>query len=380
MKKIRVAVLYGGRSGEHEVALRSAASVISNLDRSKFEIIPIGIDKSGKWHLAEPAVLEQKTTTLPIFRNLPEVVMPSNPDAARTGVVALDPAQVAGAGGRSTSFDVVFPVMHGTNGEDGTVQGLFELAEVAYVGCGVLASAVGMDKEVAKRLAAAAGLPIVPYFCIRSGEWKRRSAEFTARAEKEFGFPCFVKPANSGSSVGVHKVKSRDAFAAAVEDAARFDTKILVEQAIDAREIELSVLENIQFGEEPRVSVAGEVNATHEFYSYEAKYLDDHGAELLIPAKITPEQLKEAQTLAKRAFATLECEGLARVDLFLEKKSGKFYFNEVNTMPGFTSISMYPKMWEASGLPYGELLTQLVELALARAARKKSLVRDFTAQ
>ncbi len=380
MKKIRVAVLYGGRSGEHEVALRSAASVINNLDRSKFEIVPIGIDKSGKWHLAEPALLQQKTVTLPIFRNMPEVVMPSNPDAAQTGVVALDPAQLAAGGSRSTAFDVVFPVMHGTNGEDGTVQGLFELAEVAYVGCGVLASAVGMDKEVAKRLVEAAGLPIVPYFCIRTGEWKRRADEFTARAEREFGFPCFVKPANSGSSVGVHKVKSREAFAAAVEDAARFDTKILVEKAISAREIELSVLENIQFGEEPLVSVAGEVNATHEFYSYEAKYLDENGAELLIPAKITPEQLKEAQTLAKRAFATLECEGLARVDLFLEKPSGKFYFNEVNTMPGFTSISMYPKMWEATGLPYAELLTKLVELALARAERKKSLVRDFTAK
>ncbi len=380
MKKIRVAVLYGGRSGEHEVALRSAASVIAHLDRDRFEIVPIGIDKSGKWHLAAPSVLEAKTTTLPVFRNLPEVVMPPNPEAAKTGVVTLAPADLSSTGRNETPFDVVFPVMHGTNGEDGTVQGLFELAEVAYVGCGVLASSVGMDKEVAKRLIQAAGLPIVPYFCIRSGEWKKRAADYTDRADNEFGFPCFVKPANSGSSVGVHKVKSRAEFGAAVEDAARYDTKILVEQAISGREIELSVLENPEFGEAPLVSVAGEVNATHEFYSYEAKYLDENGAKLSIPAQITPTQLAEAQDLARRAFAALECEGLSRVDLFLDKNSGQFYFNEINTMPGFTSISMYPKMWEASGLAYSELLTKLIELAIARAERKKKLVRDFTAK
>jgi len=373
MKKIRVAVLYGGRSGEHEVALRSAASVINNLDRSKFEIVPIGIDKNGKWHLAEPAVLQQKTVSLPIFGNLPEVVMPSYPDGTESGVIALNSPM-------KTAFDVVFPVMHGTNGEDGTVQGLLELAEVAYVGCGVLASAVGMDKDVAKRLIAAEGLPIVPYFCIRKGEWAAKGGEFTARAEKEFGFPFFVKPANSGSSVGVHKVKTKADFAAAVADALLYDTKVLVEKAISAREIELSVLENPKFGEPPLVSIAGEVNATHEFYSYEAKYLDENGAELLIPAKITPEQLKIAQDIARRAFVALEGEGLSRVDLFLDKNDGKFYFNEVNTLPGFTSISMYPKMWEASGLGYSELLTKLIELALARKARKAALVRDFTQQ
>jgi D-alanine-D-alanine ligase len=378
MKKIRVAVLYGGRSGEHEVALRSAASVINHLDRSKFEIIPIGIDKSGKWHLAGPELLQQKTTSLPIFRDSPEVVMPSNSDAGETGVVALNPSEGVTSASHTQSFDVVFPVMHGTNGEDGTIQGLFELSEVAYVGCGVLASSVGMDKDFAKRLVADAGLPIVPYFCIKKGEWSAKKDAFLARAEKELGLPCFVKPSNSGSSVGVHKVKTREQFAAAVDDALKYDVKVLVEQAISAREIELSVLENSKYGEPPLVSTAGEVNATHEFYSYEAKYLDENGAELLIPAKITKEQLASAQALARKAFETLECEGLARVDLFLDKVSGEFYFNEVNTMPGFTSISMYPKMWEASGLPYGELLTKLIELALARQARKKALVRDFT--
>ncbi|MBC7386728.1 MAG: D-alanine--D-alanine ligase [Cryobacterium sp.] len=369
MKKIRVAVLYGGRSGEHEVALRSAASVIRNLDRSKFEILPIGIDKNGKWHQAGPEALTSDSASLPIFRNLPEVSLPANPDASVTGVVSQ--------GASASSFDIIFPVMHGTNGEDGAAQGLFELAEVAYVGCGVLASAVGMDKDVAKRLVAAAGLPVVPSLCLRKGEWSAKKKEILARAEKELGFPCFVKPVNSGSSVGVHKVKSAADFNAAVEDAFRFDVKVLVEKAIPAREIELSVLENPKYGEPPLVSIAGEVNANHEFYSYEAKYLDDNGAELLIPAHLTPAQLARAQEIARNVFTTLECEGLARCDLFLDKVTGEFYFNEVNTLPGFTSISMYPKMWEASGLPYAELLTKLVELGIARHERKKALVRDF---
>jgi D-alanine-D-alanine ligase len=378
MKKIRVAVLYGGRSGEHEVALRSAASVINNLDRNRFEIVPIGIDKSGRWHLAGPEVLQQQTVSLPIFRESPEVVMPAHPAGKEAAVVQTGPTALATGGGRA--FDVVFPVMHGTNGEDGTVQGLFELAEVAYVGCGVLASAVGMDKDFAKRLVESAGVPIVPYFCIRKGEWAAKKDAFLARAEKELGIPCFVKPSNSGSSVGVHKVKSREQFAAAVEDALRYDTKVLVEKAITAREIEFSVLENPKYGEAPMVSVAGEINATHEFYSYEAKYLDENGAELLIPAKITKEQLAAGQEIARTAFTALELEGLARCDLFLDRNDGKLYFNEVNTMPGFTSISMYPKMWEASGIPYSELLSRLIDLALARHERKKALVRDFTAK
>jgi D-alanine-D-alanine ligase len=373
MKKIRVAVLYGGRSGEHEVALRSAASVINHLDREKFEIIPIGVDKNGKWHRASPDVLQSKTVSLPVFKDSPELVLPSNPRASGAGLIP-----VSGGASAQAEFDVVFPVMHGTNGEDGTIQGLFELAEVAYVGCGVLASAVGMDKDIAKRLVADAGVEVVPSVRVLSGEWTKNKGSIRARVEKELGFPCFVKPANSGSSVGVHKVKSAADFDAAMDDALRFDVKVLVEKAISAREIELSVLENPEFGEAPLVSVAGEVNATHEFYSYEAKYLDDNGAELLIPAKITAEQLASAQAMARKAFAALECEGLARCDLFLEKETGKFYFNEVNTMPGFTSISMYPKMWEASGLPYSELLTKLIELGLARHARRKALVRDFT--
>jgi D-alanine-D-alanine ligase len=249
---------------------------------------------------------------------------------------------------------------------------------VAYVGCGVLASAVGMDKDIAKRLIAAEGLPVVPSFVIRKGDWAKKQNKYAMRAEIDFGYPCFVKPANSGSSVGVHKVKAAGDFAPAVEDALRFDTKVLVEKGITAREIELSVLENPVYGEPPLVSVAGEINPTHEFYSYEAKYLDENGMTMKIPAEITKDQLAFAQDIARRAFTALECEGLARVDLFLDKNDGKIYFNEVNTLPGFTSISMYPKMWEASGLSYSELLTKLIELAIARKERRGALVRDFT--
>ncbi|MQR01099.1 D-alanine--D-alanine ligase family protein [Glaciimonas soli] len=375
-KKIRVAVLYGGRSGEHEVSLQSAASVIRYLDKEKYEIIPIGIDKTGRWHLSGPEVLASTTKALPIYRNMPEVVMPSNPDALSTGVVAL----ASGASTPTTfngKFDVVFPVMHGTFSEDGTIQGLLELADVPYVGCGVLASAVGMDKDIAKRVMRDAGLQVVPWVTVRNGEWARNPSALEARIAKELGFPCFVKPANAGSSVGVHKVKTADALAAAINDALRYDTKILVEKAISVREIELSVLENIQLSEEPLVSVVGEVTPTHEFYSYEAKYLDENGAALHIPALLTPTQMKTAQDIARCVFTALECEGLARVDLFLDKESGEFYVNEINTLPGFTSISMYPKLWEASGISYADLLSKLVDLALARHTRKSNLVRDF---
>lgn len=376
-KKIRVAVLYGGRSGEHEVSLMSAASVIRYLDRDKYEIVPIGIDKNGKWHVAGPELLQNQTKSLPIYRNVPEVVLPANPGAQTMGVVSVSPSAVASAGA-SAQFDVIFPVMHGTLCEDGTIQGLMELADVAYVGCGVLASAVGMDKDAAKRLARDAGIPVAPYFVIPGGKWAKGKAEYLKRAEKELGFPCFVKPANSGSSVGIHKVKSAADFEKAVQDAFKYDVKVLVEKGVNAREIEFSVLENPVYGEPPLVSVAGEVTPTHEFYSYESKYLDENGAHLTIPAELTPEQMKEGQELARQVFEALECEGLSRVDLFLDKETNRFWFNEINTLPGFTSISMYPKMWEASGIPYSELLSKLVELAIARHERKKKLSREFT--
>ena len=367
--KIRVAVLYGGRSGEHEVSLRSAASVIKNLDKSRFEVVPIGIDKSGKWHAAPPEALMQNTASIPVFDNAPVVDLPAYPVANHQTQKnqSVSPA----------NFDVVFPVVHGTLCEDGTLQGLLELAEVAYVGCGVLASAVGMDKEVAKRLVRDAGLKMVPYVSLTAGTWAKNSEAITARVEKELGYPCFVKPSNCGSSVGVHKVRDRGALRVAILDALRYDTKILVEKAIDAREIELAVLENSDYGADPLVSIAGEINPTHEFYSYESKYLDENGAELIIPAKLSDSQMKGVQSMAKLVFQALECEGMARVDLFLDRKTGEIYFNEVNTIPGFTSISMYPKMWEASGLKYSDLLSKLVDLAIARHARKQKLSREF---
>jgi D-alanine-D-alanine ligase len=373
-KKIRVAVLYGGRSGEHEVSLRSAASVIQKLDSSRYEIVPVAIDKQGRWHLNDLSLINKAADVLPVLKDAPVVVLPPNPQANGSSLIRL------GGGGDDKGVDVVFPVMHGTYCEDGTIQGLLELADVPYVGCGVLASAVGMDKEVAKRLVRDAGIPIVPYVMLRADRWKREKALFASKIATDLGFPCFVKPVNAGSSVGVHKVKSAADLEAALTDSFRYDTKVLVERAVQAREIELSVLENSDPGGDPLVSVPGEVTPTHEFYSYEAKYLDENGAALMIPAKLAPEQIKAAQKIARDAFVALECEGMARVDLFLDKVSGAFYFNEVNTLPGFTSISMYPKMWEASGIAYTELLSRLIDLAIARHARKKSLVRDFHAE
>lgn len=380
-KKLRVAVLYGGRSGEHEISLQSAASVLRNLDPELFEAVPIAIDKQGRWLLNDVSLIEKGARSLPVFKDAPAVLLPPNPEAARgAALVRRDPQGAALTGGLPT-LDVVFPVMHGPLCEDGTIQGLLELAEVPYVGCGVLASAVGMDKEVAKRLARDAGLPVVPWVTVREALW-RRDPEATARAvAAELGYPCFVKPSSQGSSVGVHKVKTPSALAAAIDDALRFDRKVLVEQAIDAREIEIAVLESPDPAAEPMTSIAGEINAraAHEFYSYIAKYLDENGAELLIPAAIDAQQLATAQRLAALAFTSLGCEGMTRVDFFLDRRSGKLYFNEVNTIPGFTSVSMYPKLWEASGISYRELLTRLIELALRRAERKRGLIRDFAA-
>jgi D-alanine-D-alanine ligase len=371
MEKIRVAILYGGRSGEHEVSLQSAASVINHLDRSRFEIVPVAIDKQGRWHLNDISLLEGKKS-LPVFKDTPKVVLAPNPADTSTGS-----ALIQLGGGQEKGIDVVFPVLHGPLCEDGTIQGLLELADVPYVGCGVLASAVAMDKEVAKRLARDAGLPIVPYVSLKHERWKKEKQQSAEQIQKELGYPVFVKPANLGSSVGVHKVKEPGGLSAALENAFEYDTKVLVEVAVNAREIEVSVLENPETGADPLVSVPGEINPAHEFYSYEAKYFDEKGAELIIPAKLEVEQTKRVQDIAKKAFLTIECEGMARVDLLLERTSGKLFFNELNTIPGFTSISMYPKMWEASGIPYTELLSRLVDLAISRHKRKKALVREF---
>lgn len=369
--KIRVAVLYGGRSGEHEVSLQSAASVIKNLDPKYFEVVPIGVDKQGRWLLNDVKQLgiDQTAKTLPIQTASTKII--STPNELNSALAK------ANGSGVTAGVDVVFPVMHGVLCEDGTIQGLLELTDLPYVGAGVLASAVGMDKDIAKRLVAAAGFKVSPYICIKRGAWEQAKEYYTKMVTEELGYPVFVKPANTGSSVGIHKVKRPEDLAATVADAFLYDVKILIEKAVNAREIELAALENPDYGSEPLVSIPGEIVPTHEFYSYEAKYLDEKGAELLIPAPITATQGKQAQEMAKRIFEILECEGMARVDLFLEKESGELYFNEVNTIPGFTQISMYPKLWAASGLAYDKLLTCLIDLAIARHQRKQGLKRDW---
>ncbi len=364
--QLRVAVLYGGRSGEHEVSLHSAASVIRTLDRERFRIIPIGIDKKGVWRLHELAEIDPEAKQLVIRADAPSVRLSEGGKLVSAS---------SGAATLSVEVDVVFPVMHGPLCEDGTLQGLLEMANVAYVGCGVLASAVGMDKEVAKRLVRDAGLPMVPFVAVRKGYWQKELSRVREQVARELGYPCFVKPANMGSSLGVHKVKEESALEAALQDAFQYDLKVLIEKGIDAREIEYSVLENP--GSEPAVSIAGEIRPRHEFYSYEAKYLDEHGADLMIPAELDAPLMKQGADIARRAFSALECEGMARVDLFLDRRDGRFYFNEVNTIPGFTQISMYPKLWAASGLPYRGLLSRLVDLAVDRQRRRNELSREF---
>lgn len=383
MNKIRVAVLFGGRSGEHEISLRSAASVIRNLDRSRFEIVPVAIDKEGRWQLIDAPMAEKQaqgaslTIPPPGAPGARPVVLPPDPSRGKGKAVFVD----LKTGEVAATAEAVFPVLHGPLCEDGTLQGILELAEVAYVGCGVLASSAGMDKEVSKRLARDAGIPIVPFVTLHSERWRRWSEDekqaMRDRIADELCYPVFVKPANMGSSVGVHKVKQASDLDAALENAFRYDTKVLVEQGLKVREIELAVLEGRNGDGAPRVSVAGEITPTHEFYSYEAKYLDEKGAKLSVPAAISADLIKTSQKIAAEVFLALGCEGMARVDLFLDGFTGQFYFNEVNTIPGFTSISMYPKMWEASGLGYAALLSELVDLALERQCRKKALSREY---
>ncbi|MDA9404590.1 D-alanine--D-alanine ligase family protein [Bradyrhizobium sp. CCBAU 45389] len=372
-EKIRVVVLYGGRSGEHEVSLKSAASVFRHLDRTRFEVIPVSIDKEGRWQWNDLGALDlAQTTSLPILPDAPEIRLAREPD----GRVALMPISAGTAGTMDPlEIDVVFPVIHGPLCEDGTVQGLLELADVAYVGSGVLASAVSMDKDVAKRLAEFAGIPVAPYRVLTRKAFVQDRSTSLAKAAEGLSLPVFVKPCNMGSSVGIHKVKTWEALGAALDDAFRYDVKVLVEQGIDAREIEVAVLE----GETLFASLASELNpnAHHEFYSYEAKYLDPDGARVDLPANLDAAQMERVRSLATQVFAALECSGFARVDFFLDRQGGEFCFNEINTLPGFTSISMYPKMMEASGVPYGELLTRLVELALDRHRQRQSLERGY---
>jgi D-alanine-D-alanine ligase len=353
-KRLRVGILFGGRSGEHEVSLASAASVIRALDPEKYEAVPIGITKDGRWLVGVGA---QKL--LPeVLKSGQRVVLPADPSAA--ALVPLDENR-----GGGLRVDVVFPVLHGTFGEDGTVQGLLDLAGLPYVGAGVLASAVGMDKDLQKRLFLQARLPVTDFLAVQRIEWEQDREKVLAQVMRKFRFPVFVKPATLGSSVGMTKVHKRGELPAALDVAAEYAQKLLVERAIRGREIEVSVLGN----ENPQASVPGEIVPHREFYDYAAKYLEE-GTKLLIPAKLTGEQVKRFQDYAVRAFRAIDGCGMARVDFFLERRTNRIYVSEINTIPGFTSISMYPKLWEASGIPYRELINRLIELALAQHGEK----------
>jgi D-alanine-D-alanine ligase len=347
--KIKVAVVQGGRSGEHEVSLRSARSIIENIDASRFDVLTIFINHDGEWSIEGKKVF----------------LHPYPSKDSKATFQEFD-------SGIQHRVDVIFPAVHGTFCEDGSLQGLFELAEAAYVGSGVAASAVGMDKELAKRLVADKGIPIVPYITIFDSSEKTQN-----QIQSQIGFPCFVKPAGSGSSVGVHKVKRPEELKAAIEDALLYDTKVLVEKSINAREIEIAILQNEDPLQKPIASIVGEIRPKHEFYSYEAKYLDENGAELIIPAPLTDSEANKIQQMAISIFHAIGCEGHARVDLFLDRNDGRLYFNEINTLPGFTSISMYPKLMAASGIGYSDLLTRLILLAIARQKRRKKLQRFF---
>jgi D-alanine-D-alanine ligase len=374
MSKTRVTILFGGRSAEHEVSLLSARNVYLALDRSRFEPLLIGIDKQGRWRVEPEATLlgaKGDPRHLRLRAAGAEVPVPVRPDleeapSSERSLAATEGAPLA----ILRRDDVIFPVLHGTYGEDGTVQGLLELADAAYVGAGPLGSGIGMDKDVAKRLLAQAGIPVVPWRLVTAAGFKKDPVGTQARVS-ELGFPLFVKPANAGSSVGVSKVKSPAELPAALAQALSFDLKALAESGVDAREIECAVLGN----DDPQAAVPGEIEVTHKdgFYSYEAKYVDPDGSHIRIPADIPAETAARVRQLSVETFRTLELAGMARVDFFLDRQTGALYVNEVNTIPGFTAISMYPKMWEAAGLSIQELVTKLIDLAIERRQARRSL-------
>jgi D-alanine-D-alanine ligase len=386
VKRLRVGVLYGGRSGEHEVSLASAASVFANLDRKRYEPVPIRIEKDGRWALADkpPAVMVAgdviEQARLEAARPVREgrevhfIARPSEEtilsiDRSRGGDGDLPTATVTGMG-----LDVIFPMLHGPYGEDGTIQGLLELANIPYVGCGVLASAVGMDKAVMKVLFAARGLPVCPYRVLLRHEWEQDSEKLAAELEKALKFPMFVKPANLGSSVGISKAKDAAGLRDAIALAGQFDRKIVVEAAVpNAREIECAVLGN----DEPDASVPGEIVPSREFYDYEAKYLDE-GSQALIPADLPKKVADQVRKLAIDAFKAIDGAGMSRVDFLLDRGTNNLFVNEINTIPGFTTISMFAKLWAASGVDYPALVDRLIALAIERHGAKQQLRTSVT--
>ncbi len=363
MTRRRVGVLYGGRSGEHEISLRSAVAVIAALDRTRFDVVPIAIGKDGRWRTGIESLRlldEAQRTLAPIPDHGIEVT--TVPEPTRHALVPL-------GNGAAMPLDVVFPVLHGTFGEDGTVQGLFDLADIPYVGSGVLASAVGMDKAIMKAVFRDAGIPVCRWLVAFPGEESLEATQ--ARVTAEIGYPCFVKPANLGSSVGISKVKAPEALGRAIAEAAAYDPKVVIEVGVDARELECAVLGN----ENPEVSGVAEIVPSHEFYDYADKYVDG-AAQAIIPASIPAEVGEEARVLAARTFRAVDASGMARVDFFLERGTDRLYVNEINTIPGFTPTSMFPKLWEAAGLSFAAVVERLIDLAIARhrtrAARRLS--------
>ncbi len=391
MKKIRVGILFGGRSGEHEISLLSAASVFNAIDKNKYEVVPIGITKEGRWVTAADAerLLQGKVEDHKHLRAGDPEATPGAAVLAKGEAVVVPPepqkhgsltpfetdasahALTRRATDRAIDVDVIFPVLHGTFGEDGTIQGLLELADLPYVGAGVLGSAAGMDKDIMKALFRAAGLPIVKHVTLLRSEWETKAKKVEKSVESKLKYPVFVKPANLGSSVGISKAHDRKELGLAIEEATKFDRKIVIEQGVGgrkqkAREIECSVLGN----DNPEASLPGEIVPSTEFYDYNAKYLDE-GSQLIIPAKLSKGETKQVQHLAIAAFKAIDCSGLARVDFLMEPKSRKIYLNEINTMPGFTAISMYPKLWAASGVSYSDLIGRLIQLGLDRHEERK---------
>ena len=388
MKKLRVGILFGGRSGEHEVSLLSAASVLNAIDKNKYEVVPIGITKEGRWLTAGDAELllrgqgqtqshlragdPEATPGAAVLATGQAVVVPPEPQRPGGSLAAFQTeALTRRASDRAINVDIIFPVLHGTFGEDGTIQGLFELADIAYVGAGVLGSAAGMDKDVMKSLFRAAGLPIVKHVTVLRTDWEAAPKKVQKLVESKLKYPVFVKPANLGSSVGISKARERKELAPAMAEAAKFDRKIVVEEGVGgkkhkAREIECSVLGN----DKPEASVPGEIVPGKEFYDYTAKYVDE-GSQLIIPAKLSKAETRKIKQLAVSAFQAVDCSGLARVDFLMDPKNRKIYLNEINTMPGFTAISMYPKLWAASGLAYPELIERLIQLGQERHEEKK---------
>ncbi len=356
-KKIKIGVLFGGKSAEHEVSLQSAHNVIDALDKEKYEVVPIGINKAGKWLLSN-------TSNYLLHSNDPKLIK-LNKSNKEVSLVVQSSGTLANthSGEIHGKIDVIFPVLHGPYGEDGSIQGLLKFAGVPFIGASVLGSAIGMDKDVMKRLLKEAGVPVAKFVVLSHGD----DYSFK-KIISVLGLPIFIKPANLGSSVGINKVRNEKEFKNALRDAFQYDSKILIEQAIVGREIECSVLGN----EKPIASLPGEVIPRHEFYSYEAKYIDENGAVLEIPAKLSKSTIKKVQEMAVKVFRVLNCEGMGRVDFFLKKSRG-VVVNEINTIPGFTAISIYPKLWEASGLSYSNLLDKLIQLAIERFDREQKL-------